>query len=64
MDFICGTKRKGSGDLPLHVAVAKKKKDAVKLLLGLGEAAKKHVCTKDSNGKTPSHIAAENDLDE
>ena len=46
------------------MAVAKKKKDAVKLLLGLGEAAKKHVCTKDSNGKTPSHIAAENDLDE
>ena len=46
------------------MAVAKDKKDAVKLLLGLGEAAKKHVCTGDSSGKTPSHIAAENGLDE
>jgi len=46
------------------MAVAKNKKDAVKLLLGLGEAAKKHVCTENSSGKTPSHIAAENDLDE
>jgi len=64
LDFICGTKRKESGDLPLHMAVAKNKKDAVKLLLGLGEAAKKHVCTENSSGKTPSHIAAENDLDE
>ena len=65
LNDVCSTETTGSGDRPLHIAVGRKDKDAVVLLLQtLGEDARKHVCAPNSIGRTPSHIAAEEGLNE